>query len=65
MALIESTHFSGSKWTNLWAVEVRKDVQLSEKDVDILAKKYGFVNRHQVECIHHSPIHTTVLVCCL
>ncbi len=41
---------SGEPWTNSWAVGVGKDV--SEKDVDNLAKKYGFKNLKQVPHLH-------------
>ncbi len=50
LAVTESVRVSDKQWTNSWAVGVREDV--TEKDVDNLAKKYGFENRKQVPHSH-------------
>ncbi len=52
LAVTESVRMSGEPWTNSWAVGVREDV--TEKDVDNLAKKYGFKNLKQVPHLHHA-----------
>ncbi len=48
VAVIECVvvHLPDSQWTNSWAVGVSED--MTEKDIDKLAERYGFQNKKQV-----------------